>query len=108
MALADIPYGVTITYGEHARRVGRPDASRADGQASGANPLPVAIACHRMVATNGGPGATRAKRTPSGALWRSKARRDRSSPPRRGLGGRARHRGPISDILRGNVNPCRL
>ncbi|MHB1553216.1 MAG: methylated-DNA--[protein]-cysteine S-methyltransferase [Acidimicrobiales bacterium] len=107
-ALADIPYGVTVTYGELARRVGRPGASRAVGQANGANSLPVVIPCHRVVAAGGGLGATRAERTPSGACWRSKARRDRSSPPRRGLGGGARRPGPISNRSRGNVNPCRL
>jgi len=52
-ALADIPYGQTVTYGELARRVGRPGAARAVGQANGANPLPVVLPCHRVVASGG-------------------------------------------------------
>ncbi len=55
-ALADIPYGVTTTYGELARRVGRPGAARAVGQANGANPLPIVVPCHRVVAADGGLG----------------------------------------------------
>ena len=54
--LTEIPFGETISYGEQARRVGRPGAARAVGQANGANPLPVIIPCHRVVATNGGLG----------------------------------------------------
>ena len=52
-ALADIPYGETLTYGELARRVGRPAAFRAVGQANGANPLPIVYPCHRVVAVGG-------------------------------------------------------
>ncbi len=52
-ALADIPYGETVTYGELARRVGRPAAVRAVGQANGANPLPIVYPCHRVVAAGG-------------------------------------------------------
>ncbi len=52
-ALTGIPYGETITYGELARRVGRPAASRAVGQANGANPLPIVCPCHRVVAAGG-------------------------------------------------------
>ncbi len=52
-ALTGIPYGETITYGELARRVGRPAASRAVGQANGANPLPIVYPCHRVVAAGG-------------------------------------------------------
>ncbi|MGH2927193.1 MAG: methylated-DNA--[protein]-cysteine S-methyltransferase [Solirubrobacteraceae bacterium] len=51
--LAEIPYGETITYGELARRVGRPSAPRAVGQANGANPLPIVYPCHRVVAAGG-------------------------------------------------------
>lgn len=49
-ALADIPYGETVTYGELAARVGRPAAFRAVGQANGANPIPIVYPCHRVVA----------------------------------------------------------
>jgi methylated-DNA-[protein]-cysteine S-methyltransferase len=52
-ALADIRYGETITYGELARRIDRPAASRAVGQANGANPLPIVYPCHRVVAAGG-------------------------------------------------------
>jgi len=55
-ALADIPYGKTISYAELAAWVGRPTAFRAVGQANGANPLPIVLPCHRVVATGGGIG----------------------------------------------------
>ncbi len=42
-------YGQTVTYGELARRVGRPEAARAVGQAVGANPIPIIVPCHRVV-----------------------------------------------------------
>lgn len=52
-ALRHIPYGHTVSYGEIARRIGRPTASRAVAQACGANPLPLVIPCHRVVASDG-------------------------------------------------------
>jgi methylated-DNA-[protein]-cysteine S-methyltransferase len=52
-SLADVPYGTTISYGEQARRLGRPGAARAVGAANGRNPLPVVLPCHRLVGTNG-------------------------------------------------------
>ena len=55
-ALADIGYGETIPYAELARRVGRPRAFRAVGQANGANPLAIILPCHRVVASDGGIG----------------------------------------------------
>ena len=51
--LQEIPYGETISYGELARRVGNPKASRAVGAANGANPLPIVIPCHRVIAGDG-------------------------------------------------------
>ena len=51
--LSRIPYGETISYGELARRVGRPSAPRAVGQANGRNPIPVIVPCHRVLAGNG-------------------------------------------------------
>lgn len=51
--LQQIPYGETISYGELARRVGNPKASRAVGSANGANPLPILIPCHRVIASDG-------------------------------------------------------
>ena len=51
--LSRIAYGETITYGELARRVGRPQGFRAVGQANGRNPLPIVVPCHRVAAVNG-------------------------------------------------------
>jgi methylated-DNA-[protein]-cysteine S-methyltransferase len=51
--LVRIPYGETISYGELARRIGEPAASRAVGAANGANPLPVIVPCHRVIGSNG-------------------------------------------------------
>jgi len=51
--LRKIPYGETITYRELARRLGNPKASRAVGQACGANPVPLIIPCHRVIAADG-------------------------------------------------------
>jgi methylated-DNA-[protein]-cysteine S-methyltransferase len=51
--LCDIPYGETISYGEIARRIGNPQASRAVGLANGSNPIPIVIPCHRVVGSNG-------------------------------------------------------
>jgi methylated-DNA-[protein]-cysteine S-methyltransferase len=51
--LQQIPYGETISYRELARRVGNPKASRAVGSANGANPLPIVIPCHRVIASDG-------------------------------------------------------
>jgi methylated-DNA-[protein]-cysteine S-methyltransferase len=52
-ALRAIPRGATRTYGELARELGRPGAARAVGLAAGANPLPVIVPCHRLVAAAG-------------------------------------------------------
>ena len=52
-ALQDIPYGVTITYGELAERIGSPKGYRAVGNANGQNPLVILQPCHRVVAAGG-------------------------------------------------------
>ncbi|MBI2950386.1 MAG: methylated-DNA--[protein]-cysteine S-methyltransferase [Verrucomicrobia bacterium] len=52
-ALQRIPPKKTMTYGEVAQAIGRPKATRAVGQACGANPIPVLIPCHRVVAAHG-------------------------------------------------------
>jgi AraC family transcriptional regulator of adaptative response/methylated-DNA-[protein]-cysteine methyltransferase len=52
-ALRDIPPGETATYGEIARRIGKPDAVRAVGAACGANRVAVVIPCHRVVGSSG-------------------------------------------------------
>ncbi len=54
--LRAIPYGETISYGELARRVGNPRASRAVGLANGRNPVAVIVPCHRVIAADGGLG----------------------------------------------------
>jgi methylated-DNA-[protein]-cysteine S-methyltransferase len=51
--LREIPFGETISYGELARRVGNPNASRAVGLANGSNPIPIVIPCHRVIGSNG-------------------------------------------------------
>jgi methylated-DNA-[protein]-cysteine S-methyltransferase len=51
--LQRIPYGETISYGELARRIGNPKASRAVGSANGANQIPIVIPCHRVIAAGG-------------------------------------------------------
>ena len=52
-ALTEIPYGETISYGELARRIGRPDRARAVGTANGQNPIAVIVPCHRVIGANG-------------------------------------------------------
>jgi len=51
--LCRIPYGVTISYGELARRIGQPGAARAVGLANGSNPLPIVVPCHRVIGADG-------------------------------------------------------
>lgn len=51
--LCEIPYGQTISYGDLARRLGNPGASRAVGLANGTNPIPIVIPCHRVIGSNG-------------------------------------------------------
>jgi methylated-DNA-[protein]-cysteine S-methyltransferase len=51
--LQDIPYGRTISYGELAKWLGNPKASRAVGAANGCNPIPIMIPCHRVIGANG-------------------------------------------------------
>jgi O-6-methylguanine DNA methyltransferase len=48
--VAKIPYGQVYTYGEIAERLGQPKAVRAVGQALAANPIPIFVPCHRVVA----------------------------------------------------------
>jgi methylated-DNA-[protein]-cysteine S-methyltransferase len=52
-ALQEIPYGETVTYGELARRIGRPSAARAVGAANGTNPISVIVPCHRVIGADG-------------------------------------------------------
>ena len=52
-ALSEIPYGEVRSYGQIARRVGNPKASRAVGTANGANPVAIIVPCHRVIAGDG-------------------------------------------------------
>jgi O-6-methylguanine DNA methyltransferase len=52
-ALRSLPYGATATYAEVAALTGRPRAARAVGNANHANPWPVLLPCHRVVASHG-------------------------------------------------------
>ncbi len=52
-ALQQIPYGETVSYGEIARRIGRPKAVRAVGAANGRNPIPIVVPCHRVIGSSG-------------------------------------------------------
>lgn len=51
--LRSIPAGETITYGELAVRIGKPNAVRAVGTANGANPVAVVVPCHRVIGRDG-------------------------------------------------------
>ena len=51
--LMNIPYGETRTYGWLARKVGKPGAARAVGQALKRNPIPIIIPCHRVIRDDG-------------------------------------------------------
>jgi O-6-methylguanine DNA methyltransferase len=51
--LQKIPLGRTMSYQEVARRLGKPQAARAVGRACGANPIPLIVPCHRVIAANG-------------------------------------------------------
>ncbi|MEN9955146.1 MAG: hypothetical protein RLZZ41_810 [Actinomycetota bacterium] len=52
-AIAKVPFGKTVSYGEIAKAIGRPQASRAVGAAVGANPTPLLVGCHRVLGSNG-------------------------------------------------------
>lgn len=52
-ALAEIPYGTTVSYTEQARLLGVPRAVRAIGAANGRNPLPIVLPCHRVIGASG-------------------------------------------------------
>jgi AraC family transcriptional regulator, regulatory protein of adaptative response / methylated-DNA-[protein]-cysteine methyltransferase len=65
--LREIPYGATRSYGEQARIIGRPTASRAVARANGDNPISIIVPCHRVIGGNG-------KLTGyGGGLWRKQA-----------------------------------
>ena len=51
--LRRIPYGETTSYGDIAKRIGRPKAVRAVGAANGRNPIPIIVPCHRVIGSGG-------------------------------------------------------
>jgi methylated-DNA-[protein]-cysteine S-methyltransferase len=51
--LKTIPYGVTMSYGELAKQLNQPNASRAVGLANGKNPVSIVVPCHRVIGVNG-------------------------------------------------------
>ena len=63
-ALMEIPSGTTESYGQLARRLGKPNASRAVGLANGSNPIAIVVPCHRVI------GASGALTGYGGGLWR--------------------------------------
>jgi len=52
-AMRKIPYGTTISYARQAKQIGKPRATRAVGTANGANPIPIIVPCHRVIASDG-------------------------------------------------------
>jgi methylated-DNA-[protein]-cysteine S-methyltransferase len=52
-ALQEIPFGETRSYGDLARAIGKPTATRAVGAANGANPISIIVPCHRVVGADG-------------------------------------------------------
>lgn len=51
--LCRIPFGETVSYGDVARAIGNPAASRAVGLANGKNPIAIIVPCHRVIGSNG-------------------------------------------------------
>ena len=64
LATRTIPLGTTISYGELAKRIGRPTASRAVARANGDNYLAILIPCHRVIGSDGSPTGY------GGGIWR--------------------------------------
>ena len=52
-AMCGIRYGHTLSYAQQAKAIGRPKAVRAVGSANGANPVPIIVPCHRVIASDG-------------------------------------------------------
>ncbi|MDR3706002.1 MAG: methylated-DNA--[protein]-cysteine S-methyltransferase [Paludibacteraceae bacterium] len=53
MALRQIPFGHTVSYGDIAQAIGNPKAARAIGQANNRNPIAIIVPCHRVIGRNG-------------------------------------------------------
>ena len=52
-AMCGIRYGDTLSYAQQAKAIGKPKAVRAIGSANGANPVPIIVPCHRVIASDG-------------------------------------------------------
>lgn len=52
-AMRKIRYGSTVSYAQQAKMIGSPKAVRAVGSANGANPIPIIVPCHRVIASDG-------------------------------------------------------
>ena len=52
-AMCSIRYGDTLSYAQQAKAIGKPKAVRAVGSANGANPVPIIVPCHRVIASDG-------------------------------------------------------
>jgi len=52
-AMCGIRYGDTLSYAQQAKAIGKPKAVRAVGSANGANPVPIIVPCHRVIASDG-------------------------------------------------------
>ncbi len=100
-ALLAIPFGETRTYGQVAKQLGKPNAMRAAGAASGRNPLSIVVPCHRVIGSSGEltgyAGGVEAKTTllkiesesssgPHRKATRAETRTDSRSPARRRVG----------------------
>jgi methylated-DNA-[protein]-cysteine S-methyltransferase len=95
--LQNIPYGVTWTYGEQARRLGSAAAARAVGAANGRNPIAIIIPCHRVIGAKGmltgyGGGLERKQQLLAFEAGRADAWVREKVPGYRGMGVSAWHR----------------
>ncbi|MBH0025215.1 methylated-DNA--[protein]-cysteine S-methyltransferase [Salinibacterium sp. SWN248] len=52
LQLGQLPFGAAVSYADIGRATGRPSAGRAVGGAVGANPIPIIVPCHRVLASN--------------------------------------------------------
>ena len=69
IALTEVSFGETVTYGELAVRVGRPGAARAVGSAMAGNPVPIIVPCHRVLPAGGALGNYSAPGGPATKAW---------------------------------------